>query len=84
MYLTFHQGCTDILKTHSKKETITIMREKVEKITSQIDDHDFASDENVSLEEGLIELGLLYQKGVIFYKKFFYKKYEVDNIPDDN
>ena len=79
LYLTFNQGCTDIRKAHSKKETIAIMREKAGKIASQIDDHGFASDENVSLGEGLTELGLLYQKGVIFYKK-----YEVDNIPDDN
>ena len=55
------------------------MREKAGKIVAQIDDYGFASDENVSLGEGLTELRLLFQKGVIFYKK-----YEVDNIPDDN
>ncbi len=79
LYLTFNQGCTDIRKTHNKKETIAIMRKKAAKIAAQIDDHGFASDENVSLGENLTELGLLYQKGVIFYKK-----YEVDNIPDEN
>lgn len=79
LYLTFNQGCTDIRKTHNKKETIAIMRKKAAKIAAQIDDHGFSSDENVSLGENLTELGLLYQKGVIFYKK-----YEVDNIPDEN
>ena len=79
LYLTFNQGCTEIRKTHSKKETISIMREKAGKIAEQIDNHGFSEDENISLGEGLTELGLLYQKGTIFYKK-----YEVDAIPDDN
>ena len=79
LYLTFNQGCTEIRNTHSKKETINIMREKAEKIAKQIDNHGFSEDENISLGEGLTELGLLYQKGTIFYKK-----YKVDSIPDDS
>ena len=79
LYLTFNQGCTEIRKAHSKKETISIMREKAGKIAKQIDNHGFLEDENISLGEGLTELGLLYQKGTIFYKK-----YEVDAVPDDN
>ena len=78
LYLTFNQGCTDIRKTHSKKETISIMREKARKIAGQIDNRGFAEDENVSLGENLTELGLLYQKGVIFYKR-----YDVGNIPEE-
>ena len=79
LYLTFNQGCTEIRKAHSKKETITIMRKKAGEIAEQIDNHGFLEDENISLGEGITELGLLYQKGTIFYKR-----YEVDAIPDDN
>ena len=78
LYLTFNQGCTDIRKTHSRKETISIMRQKASMVIKQIDNHGFASDENISLGEGLTELGLLYQKGTIFYKE-----YRVDNLPDE-
>lgn len=79
LYLTFNQGCTEIRKTHSKKDTISIMREKADKIAGEINNRGFAEDENISLGEDLTELGLLYQKGTIFYKK-----YAVDNIPDEN
>ena len=78
LYLTFNQGCTDIRKTHDRKETISIMREKADKLSVQIDNRGFASDEDISLGEGLTELGILYQKGTIFYKK-----YDVDSIPDE-
>ena len=78
LYLTFNQGCTEIRKTHSKKETISIMREKAEEIAERIDSRGFSMDENISLGDGLTELGLLYQKGTIFYKK-----YRADSIPEE-
>ena len=79
LYLTFNQGCTEIRKKHNRKETISIMRENAMKIAKQVDSHGFSEDENISLGGGLTELGLLYQKGTIFYKK-----YEIDAIPDDS
>ncbi len=76
LYLTFNQGCTEIRNTHSKAETIKIMRQKAAEIVSQIDGRGFASDENVNLGSGLTELGELYQRGTIFYKA-----YRKDNVP---
>ena len=76
LYLTFNQGCTDIRNTHSKAETIKIMRQKAAEIVSQIDGRGFASDENINLGSGLTELGELYQRGTIFYKA-----YRKGNVP---
>lgn len=70
LYLTFNQGCTDIRKVNSKKETITIMREKAAEIISSIDSRGFRSDEDVNLGDGLTELAELYQRGIIFYKAY--------------
>ena len=36
LYLSFNQGCTDIRKNNSKKDTIRIMREKAEDIRKRI------------------------------------------------
>ena len=70
LYLTFNQGCTDIRKVNSKKETIKIMREKAAEIISRIDSRGFRSDEDVNLGDGLTELAELYQRGIIFYKAY--------------
>jgi len=70
LYLTFNQGCTDIRKVNSKKETIKIMREKAAEIISSIDSRGFRSDEDVNLGDGLTELAELYQRGIIFYKAY--------------
>ena len=70
LYLTFNQGCTEIRKTHSKRDTISIMRKQAQEIASQIDARGFASDEDINLGEHLTELGELYQRGTIFYKKY--------------
>ena len=78
LYLTFNQGCTEIRNTHSKAETIKIMRQKAAEIVSQIDGRGFASDENINLGSGLTELGELYQRGTIFYKA-----YRKGNVPPD-
>ena len=78
LYLTFNQGCTEIRNTHSKAETIKIMRQKAAEIVSQIDGRGFASDENINLGSGLTELGELYQRGTIFYKA-----YRKGNVPSD-
>ncbi len=76
LYLTFNQGCTEIRNTHSKIDTIKLMREKAAKIVSQINSRDFATDENINLGSGLTELAELYQKGTIFYKAYHH-----DNVP---
>ena len=70
LYITFNQGCTDIRNTHSKQDTIKIMREKAADIASRIDSRGFNTDDNINLGQGLTELGELYQKGTIFYKEY--------------
>ena len=78
LYLTFNQGCTDIRNSHSKKDTIDIMRKRADELINQIDSRGFLSDTNIFLGNGLTELAELYQKGTIFYKE--YKK---NNIPSE-
>lgn len=78
LYLSFNQGCTDIRKNNSKKDTIRIMHEKAEAIRQQIDSRGFQADNDAKLGDGLTELGELYQEGMIFYKE--YKK---GNVPDE-
>lgn len=79
LYLTLNQGCTEIKKINSKSETIKIMRKMADQISAQIDSRGFASDENIDLGNGLTELGEMYQKGTIFYKK-----YEKDHVPNED
>ena len=79
LYLTFNQGCTDFRNSHTKKETINYLREKAEKLSSQIDGRCFLSDENIDLGNDITDLGFFYQKGTIFYKK-----YDIDQIPEEN
>lgn len=78
LYLTFNQGCTDIRNSHSKKETIKIMRNKAAEIVEKIDSRGFATDEGINLGEKLTDLGEMYQKGTIFYTK-----YEQGNVPTE-
>jgi MoxR-like ATPase len=79
LYLTFNQGCTDIRNSHSKRDTIKIMREKAQEIASSFDSRGFRTDEDINLGEGLTELGEMYQRGTIFYKA--YKK---DIVPAED
>ena len=78
LYLTFNQGCTDIRNSHSKRDTIDIMRKRADELINRIDSRGFLSDTNIFLGNGLTELAELYQKGTIFYKE--YKK---NNIPSE-
>ena len=78
LYLTFNQGCTEIRRTHTKAETIRIMRQKASVISSKIDSRGFASDEQINLGSGLTELAELYQNGTIFYKG-----YTKGSVPED-
>lgn len=78
LYLTFNQGCTDIRNSHSKADTIKIMRQKAADIASKINARGFASDERIDLGSGLTELAELYQKGTIFYKA-----YHQGQVPSD-
>lgn len=59
LYLTFNQGCTDIRSSHSKRDTIKIMREKADKIVSSVDSRGFNTDEAINLGSGLTELAEL-------------------------
>ena len=70
LYLTFNQGCTEISSSHSKKETIKIMREKAAEITNAIDARGFRTDEEINLGSDLTLLAEFYQKGTIFYKAY--------------
>ena len=78
LYLTFNQGCTDIRNSHSKSDTIKIMRQRAADIASKIDSRGFASDDRINLGFGLTELAELYQKGTIFYKS-----YRQGEVPSD-
>lgn len=70
LYLTLNQGCAEIRKNNSKKETIAIMRRKAKELAGKIDSRGFSTDENINLGDGLTELAEMYQKGTIFYKKY--------------
>ena len=70
LYLTFNQGCTEIRKSNTKRNTIEIMREKAAEIINRIDSRGFRTDEEIDLGQGLTELAELYQKGTIFYKAY--------------
>lgn len=72
LYLALNQGCTEIRNTHSKAETIKIMRKNAAAIVSKINSRGFSTDENVDLGSGLTELGELYQKCIIFHKAYKY------------
>ena len=78
LYISFNQGCTDIRKTHTKRETIEIMHQKAEDIRARIDARGFRADNDAKLGDGLTELGELYEEGMIFYKE--YKK---GNVPEE-
>lgn len=79
LYLTFNQGSASIRQSHSKADTIRIMRENAAEIASRIESRGFKSDENISLGSNLTERAELYQKGTIFYTE-----YVKGNVPDEN
>lgn len=70
LFLTFNQGCTEIRKNHSKKETIRLMHENTERIRGILDNRGFHADSQALLGNKLTELGELYQEGIIFYKEY--------------
>ena len=78
LYLTFNQGCEKIRASHTKKETIGIMRKSAREIAQHINSRGFNSDENISLGDNLTERAELYQKGTIFYRA-----YHKDSIPSE-
>ena len=61
LYLTLNQGCTELRSSHTKRETIQIMREKAAQIVETVDSHGFQVDGAINLGDGLSELGELYQ-----------------------
>lgn len=70
LYLTLNQGCTNLRKNNSKKDTIRLMHEQAEKVRKNIDGQGFVPGDDIDLGENLNELGELYQKGTIFYKEY--------------
>lgn len=78
LYLTFNQGCTEISNSHSKRETIQIMRNKAAEIVSYTNAHGFGMGDDIDLGEGLTSLGQYYERGTIYYKR-----YDVDAIPSE-
>lgn len=78
IYLTFNQGCTDIKRIHTKRETISIMRELAEGLISKINNRGFQYDHEIRLGENLTDLAEYYQEGTIFYKK-----YEKENLTSE-
>lgn len=78
LYLTFNQGCTEIRNSHTKLETIQIMRNRAQEIANRIDSRGFETDFTIDLGSNLTELAEMYAKGTIFYKK-----YSKGNIPDE-
>lgn len=70
LYLTLNQGCTDISRTHSKKETVQIMKRTAKEIRDHVSARGFQQDDGVFLGDGLTRLGDYYQKGAIFYKEY--------------
>ena len=70
LYLTLNQGCTEINKSHNRKDTIEIIRSYARKIRQKIDSRDFIADENIDLGNNLKGLSEFYQKGTIFYKEY--------------
>lgn len=53
LYLTFNQGCTEIRQSHSKIETIDIMRKNASRIVKEIDSRGFSIDEHINLGSDL-------------------------------
>ena len=78
LYLTLNQGCTEIRKQHSRRETIDIMHQKAEEIRASVSAQGFTADCDIDLGDGLTELGILYREGTIFYKR-----YDVNAVPDE-
>ena len=79
LYLTLNQGVTEAGKNSTTSETIRTLRNNAARISAQLNNHSFLSDENINLGNDITELGKKYQKGTIFYKK--YLKY---NIPSED
>lgn len=70
LYLTLNQGCTEIRKKHNRKETIQIMQKESQRIRRHVDGRGFVASDEINLGPDLNELGVLYQKGTIFFKEY--------------
>ena len=78
LYLTLNQGVTEAGKNSTTSETIKALRENAARISAQLNNRSFLSDENINLGNDITDLGRKYQKGTIFYKK-----YSKQNIPSE-
>jgi len=78
LYLTLNQGVTEAGKNSTASETIRALRENAARISAQLNNRSFLSDENINLGNDITDLGRKYQKGTIFYKK-----YSKQNIPSE-
>ena len=70
LYLTLNQGVTEAGKNSTASETIRALRENAARISAQLNNRSFLSDENINLGNDITDLGKKYQKGTIFYKKY--------------
>lgn len=79
LYLTLNQGCTDIDQSHSKSETVEIMRQVASMVQNKITPRGFNCDDGV-------DLGGIDKKYCLYYKKgaIFYKCYKKDDLPAEN
>ena len=79
LYLTLNQGVTEAGKNSTTSETIKALRNNAARISAQLNNHTFSSDENINLGNDITDLGKKYQKGAIFYKK-----YSKQNLPSED
>ncbi len=78
LYLSFNQGCTELKKSHGKKETIAILEATANDIRKKVDGQGFSIDKDIDLKDRSTGNGIFYEKGDIYHTV-----YEVDSIPDD-
>ncbi len=84
LYLTLNQGVTEAGKNSTASETIRALRENAARISAQLNNRSFLSDENINLGNDITDLGKKYQKGTIFYKKYSKQNISSEEILQDD
>lgn len=84
LYLTLNQGVTEAGKNSTASETIRALRENAARISAQLNNRSFLSDENINLGNDITDLGRKYQKGTIFYKKYLKQNIPSEEILQDD
>ena len=78
LYLTFNQGCTDLVSNLGKKGAINRLRQVAEKARQEIDNRGFSM-EPIDLQFPTEDKAQLYEAGNIFSKK-----YAANSIPSED